>query len=89
MPQALPTVCNIYSLLSKYVIILCISPRNCGVQDPSWSEIHHFAKFLNLQLESCEKSVFCDERFVSDIMFGLKGFVVKFMISMSRVGLTF
>ena len=62
--------------------------RNCGVQDPAWSEIHHFAKFLNLQLEACEKSVFCDETLVGDIMSGLKGFVVKFMISMSRVCLT-
>ena len=58
------------------------------MQDPSWSEIHHFTKFLNLQLEACEKSVFCNETFVGDIMSGLKGFVVKFMISMSRVCLT-
>lgn len=59
--------------------------RNCGVQNPSWSEIHHFTKFLDLQLESCENSVFCDEKFVGDVMSGLKGFVVKFMIRMSRV----
>ena len=58
------------------------------MQDPSWSEIHNFAKFLNLQLEACEKSVFCNESLVGDIMSGLKGFVVKFMISMSRVSIT-
>ena len=62
--------------------------RSCGVQDPSWSEVHHFAKFLDLQLESCEKSVFCDEMLVGDVMSGLKGFVVKFMIRMSRVSLS-
>ena len=59
--------------------------RNYGVQNPSWSEIHHFTKFLDLQLESCEKSVFCDETFIGDVMSGLKGFVVKFMMRMSRV----
>lgn len=53
--------------------------------DPSWSEIHHFTKFLDLQLNSCENSVFCNEELVGDVMSGLKGFVVKFMIEMSRV----
>ena len=42
-------------------------------------------KFLDLQLQSCEDSVFTDTQFVGDIMAGLKGFVVKFMIRMSRV----
>ena len=57
----------------------------CGIWDPSWSEIHHFTKFLNIQLNACELSVFCDETFVGDVMSGLKGFVVKFMIRMSQV----
>ena len=57
----------------------------CGVKDPSWSEIHHFVKFLDLQLESCEKSVFTTPAFIEDVMAGLKGFVVKFMMRMSRV----
>ena len=57
----------------------------CGVKEPSWSEIRHFVKFLDLQLQSCEKSVFTDPKFVGDIMAGLKEFVVKFMIRMSRV----
>lgn len=55
------------------------------MQNPSWSEIHHFVKFLDLQLKSCEMSVFCDEKLVGDVMTGLKGFVVTFMIRMSRV----
>ena len=60
--------------------------RNCGVQYPSWSEIFHFAKFLGVQLESCEKSVFSDEMFnVKDAASGFKRFAVKFMIRMSRV----
>ena len=59
--------------------------RYCGVNNPSWSEIRHFVKFLDLQLQSCEESVFTTEEFVRDVMAGLKGFVVKFMLSMSRV----
>ena len=42
-------------------------------------------KFLDLQLQSCEESVFTNIEFVGDVMAGLKGFVVKFMIRMSRV----
>ena len=61
------------------------SCRFCGVKDPSWSEIRHFMEFLSLQLKSCEESVYTDPTFVGDVMAGLKGFVVKFMIRMSRV----
>ena len=57
---------------------------NCGIRDPSWSEIRHFIEFLDIQLKSCEESVFCDEMFIADVMSGLKSFVVKFMIRMSR-----
>ncbi len=59
----------------------------CGVRNPSWAEISHFTKFLDVQLNSCENSVFCDETLVGDVMSGLKGFVVKFMIRMSQVRL--
>ena len=61
--------------------------RTCGVKDPSWSEIHYFVKFLDVQLESCERSVFCKEEIdiVRRTMSGLKKFVIKFMIRMSRV----
>ena len=45
-------------------------------------------KFLDLQLKSCEESVFTDPTFVGDVMAGLKGFVVKFMIRMSRVSVS-
>jgi hypothetical protein len=55
------------------------------VDEPSWSEIRHFVKFLDVQLQSCEKSEFIDSKFIGDVMAGLKEFVIKFMISMSRV----
>ena len=66
-------------------LVLTSLHRCCGVVNPSWSEIHHFVRFLDFQLKSCEESVFCDEEFVGDVMSGLKSFVVKFMIRMSRV----
>ena len=46
--------------------------------------MRHFIEFLDIQLKSCEESVFCDEMFIGDVMSGLKSFVVKFMIRMSR-----
>jgi hypothetical protein len=42
-------------------------------------------KFLDVQLESCDKSIFCDHKLVGDILTGMKGFVVDFMIRMSKV----
>ena len=59
----------------------------CGVKDPSWAEIRHFVTFLDLQLQSCERSCFCNEKVVGDIISGFKTFVVKFMIRMSRVSI--
>ena len=80
-----------WCLLSSCSGHKCIAIYNihskCGIRDPSWSEIHHFTKFLNIQLKACELSVFCDERLVGDVMSGLKSFVVKFMIRMSQVSL--
>lgn len=67
----------------KFSLLLLCS--YCGVKDPSWAEIRHFVWFLDKQLESCEKSVFFDEALVGDIIGGLKSFVVRFMIEMSRV----
>ena len=61
----------------------------CGVKDPSWVELNHFLKFLDIQLSSCEKSIFCNEDLVGDVMSGLKTFVVKFMIRMSKVNTQF
>ena len=75
------------SQITFYIIfIIFLSPvySNCGIRDPSWCEIRHFIKFLDIQLQACEASVFCDEMLVGDIMSGLKSFVVKFMIRMSR-----
>ena len=55
------------------------------MDDPSWSELHQFTKFLDVQLDSCENSVFMNVKVVGNELSGLKSFVVKFMIRMSRV----
>ncbi|KAM3876274.1 LOW QUALITY PROTEIN: E3 ubiquitin-protein ligase rnf213-alpha-like [Diretmus argenteus] len=56
----------------------------CGIIDPSWAELRNFAWFLNLQLQDCENSVFCNSEFVGDTLHGFKNFVVEFMIVMSK-----
>ena len=35
-------------------------------------------------MKSCEDSVYCDEALVGDILAGLKKFIVRFMIRMSK-----
>ncbi|KAE8283229.1 E3 ubiquitin-protein ligase rnf213-alpha [Larimichthys crocea] len=56
----------------------------CGIMDPSWAELRNFAWFLNLQLQDCETSVFCDATFIGDTLGGFKTFVVDFMILMAK-----
>jgi len=58
--------------------------RNCKIRDPSWSELRHFVNFLNVQLLSCEQSIFCSE-FVAPDLPGFLNFVVQFMMQMSKV----
>ena len=57
------------------------------VKDPSWSVLRHFVRFLSFQLQSCQKSGFIDVKEVGDVLAGLKCFVVRFMLRMSRVSL--
>lgn len=64
---------------------MLFSYSQCGVKNPSWSELKHFVEFLYTQLKACENSIFCNESIVGDVMSGLKTFVMKFMIRMSMV----
>ena len=67
-------------------LIICLfSDRNCGIEDPSWSELRYFVNFLNSQLQACEESSFCNMDSVGDTLEGFRSFVVRFMILMSRV----
>ena len=80
---------------SIVLLLLKYTNRKCGLKDPSWTEIHNFVVFLDFQLKCCENSVFCDVQFVGDVMSSrkrpvrssMKEFIVKFMISLSRVSL--
>ncbi|KAM3598560.1 uncharacterized protein V6R79_019582 [Siganus canaliculatus] len=56
----------------------------CGIVEPSWAELRNFAWFLNLQLQDCETSVFCDANITGDTLAGFKTFVVNFMILMAK-----
>nr|XP_039248269.1 E3 ubiquitin-protein ligase rnf213-alpha-like isoform X1 [Styela clava] len=60
----------------------------CGITDPSWAQIKHFASFLNLQLGYCETSEFCKMSVDSktfDVPFrGLKSLAIRFMIKMAQ-----
>uniref|UniRef100_A0A8C5RBG0 RING-type E3 ubiquitin transferase n=1 Tax=Leptobrachium leishanense TaxID=445787 RepID=A0A8C5RBG0_9ANUR len=57
---------------------------NCGIVDPSWSELRNFTWFLNLQLKDCESSIFCNHEVIGDTLEGFKNFVVNFMILMAK-----
>ncbi|XP_020912940.1 E3 ubiquitin-protein ligase rnf213-alpha isoform X2 [Exaiptasia diaphana] len=68
---------------------LALVIRYCGISDPSWSELKHFIDFLNSQLHDCEQSYFTnpanfDDQWMHGTLQGLKSFVVRFMITMSR-----
>lgn len=56
----------------------------CGIVDPSWAEVRNFTWFLNLQLQDCETSIFCNMDIVGDTLRGFRKFVVDFMILMAK-----
>ncbi|XP_072022239.1 E3 ubiquitin-protein ligase rnf213-alpha-like [Amphiura filiformis] len=61
---------------------------NCGVenQDPSWSELCHFASFLSAQLFDCETCDFISPATVQAYtrLSSFKKFVVRFMMLMAK-----
>ncbi|XP_068605931.1 E3 ubiquitin-protein ligase rnf213-alpha [Brachionichthys hirsutus] len=68
----------------SHVECLCMLLMYCGVLDPSWAELRNFVWFLNLQLQDCETSVFCNVTFTGDTLIGFRTFVVDFMILMAK-----
>ena len=65
----------------------------CSIDDPSWSELSHFSKFLNTQLHDCENSYYLNMEDIEGFsqreaaqykIFGFKQFAVRFMIRMSQ-----
>ncbi|XP_060597648.1 E3 ubiquitin-protein ligase rnf213-alpha-like, partial [Ruditapes philippinarum] len=57
--------------------------RHCGLEDPSWSELHHFVWFLNTQLVDFENNMFVSAAAAEDLP-GFSKFVLRFLIQMSR-----
>ena len=57
---------------------------NCGLDNPTWSQLKYFINFLSSQLRDCEKNDFCNPEACGDDLPGFKQFVIKFMILMSR-----
>ena len=75
-----------YSDTRKLNVKVCLELllKHLENTSPSWSEIIHFASFLNTQLIDCENSTFCNEAINGDVLPGFKNFVVQFMIQMSH-----
>ena len=74
--------------------LLCLQTllQYCSIENPSWSELSHFSKFLNTQLHDCERSYYLNiedlglrQKDINEYkIFGFKLFAVKFMIRMSQ-----
>ena len=58
--------------------------RHCSIIHPSWAELAQFVRFLYVQLDDCQNSIYCNQAFFAEDT-DFKTFVVKFMIRMSQV----
>ena len=58
--------------------------EHCCLQNPTWMELTHFASFLNAQLFASENSIFLNAAVMGEDLPGMKIFVVKFLIQMSK-----
>ena len=67
----------------SYAQTLSVLLEFCSIKNPSWSIIRHFTRFLSIQLDDCEKNLFCDVQVCGNTLQGLKAFVLKLMIIMS------
>lgn len=65
-----------------------IYSRHSGVKDPSWAELRNFVGFLNTQLLDYEQSDYVSDA-ASEFLPGFAKFVLKFLIQMSRVCITY
>ena len=74
------------NLCTGYILYtFCFLYSNCGVIDPSWAELSHFAHFLSIQLKDCQECIFCIPELLADTgLQGFKSFVVRFMVQMAK-----
>ena len=73
----------LYVILYEPIPLLYIF-RYCGVQNPSWAELHHFVQFLTTQLNDFRANTFLGAA-AADILPGFSEFALKFLIQMSKV----
>ena len=74
---------DVSNLSQRESLRILLDRRACPIDDPSYSELMNFTRFLNFQLVECEKSVFCS---LKDEWTNLrfKNLVVKFLILMAQ-----
>ena len=58
--------------------------RFCPVANPTWAELHYFSSFLDQQLVSTEKSIFCNAALMDADLPGFKSFMVRFLVRMAK-----
>jgi len=58
--------------------------ESCPVENPAWTELTNFASFLNAKLSSSEHSIFCNSDLMREDFPGMKTFVIKSLVQMSR-----
>ncbi len=58
--------------------------KYCPIEDPTWRELSYFTSFLNVQLMTSERSIFCNANIVGEDLPGFKTFVVRFLVIMSQ-----
>ena len=74
---------GVNTLSQRQSLTILLDKRACPITDPTYSELNNFTRFLNLQLESCEGSVFCSlQEDWANLRF--KNLVVKFLILMTQ-----
>ena len=74
---------RVNTLSQRASLAILLDRRACPITDPTYSELHNFTRFLNVQLEECEASVFCSlQEDWTNLRF--KNLVVKFLILMTQ-----
>lgn len=66
------------------IMMSCLSFSYCPVDNPCWAELLHFTSFLNQQLISTERSIFCNAAVMGQDLPGFKSFTVRFLIRMAK-----
>ena len=74
----------IFIINYKHEYIFLFLYSHCNIVHPSWAELAQFVRFLYVQLNDCQCSIYCNQEFFGEGT-DFKKFVVEFMIRMSQV----